>query len=155
MKIGIIVYSQTGNTFAVAEKLKQKLAAAGHAANVERLTTVGGVQKDARNIRIEKLPDLGAYDALVFAAPVQAFSLAPAMAVYLKQLPSLGGKKVVCFVTKGLPFAWTGGNRAIKQMKNSCEAMGGMVCGTGIVYWSNKGRENHIDDVVEKLIKHF
>ncbi len=42
MKIGIIVYSQTGNTFSVAEKLKAKLTAAGHNVNIERLTTVGG-----------------------------------------------------------------------------------------------------------------
>ena len=155
MKIGIIVYSQTGNTNSVAEKLKEKLQAMGHTVNVERLTTVGGVQKDAKNIRIEKLPDLGAYDALVFGAPVQAFSLAPAMAVYMTQLPSLGGKKIACFVTKGLPFSWTGGNRALKQMKKRCEAMGGKVSGTGIVYWSSKERENHIGEVVNKLSGFF
>jgi flavodoxin len=154
MKIGIIVYSQTGNTFSVARKLKEKMAAAGHAVNVERLTTVGG-ETDPGKAKIEKLPDLGGYDALVFAAPVQAFSLSRVMAAYMKQLPSLGGKKVACFVTKGMPFAWTGGNRAISQLKKSCESHGGTVVGTGIVYWSNKDRDNQINDVIEKLSRLF
>jgi len=37
MKIGIIVYSQTGNTLSVAEKLKEKLAVAGHSAEIEQV----------------------------------------------------------------------------------------------------------------------
>ncbi len=155
MKIGIIVYSQTGNTLYVAGKLKEKLVAAGHAADIERLTPVGDVQKDPKNVRFEKLPDLSGYDALAFGAPVQAFSLAPAMATYMKQLPPLQGKKVVCFVTKGLRFAFTGGTRAIGQMKKSCEAKGGAVVGTGIVIWSDKDRENHINNEVAALANTF
>ena len=134
MKIGIIVYSQTGNTYSVAEKLKAKLMASGHSANVERITLVSG-EKDGRNIQFGKLPDLTPYDGLVFAAPVQAFSLARVMAAYLKKLPSLRGKKIACFVTKGLPFAWTGGSGALGKMKKECEARGGAVGATGIVVW--------------------
>ncbi len=117
MKIGIVVYSQTGNTFSVAQKLQEKLSAAGHTANIERLTTVGG-EVDPKKAKIEKLPDLSGYDALVFGGPVQAFSLSQVMAGYMGQLPSLQGKKVACFVTKGLPMAMTGGNKAISQLKN-------------------------------------
>jgi NAD(P)H dehydrogenase (quinone) len=154
MRIGIIVYSQTGNTFSVAQKLKEKLTAGGHSVNIERLTTVGG-ETDPARAKIEKLPDLGGYDALVFAAPVQAFSLSRVMAGYMKQLPSLQGRKVACFVTKGLPFAFTGGNSAISLLKKGVESRGGTVAGTGIVYWSNKDRDNQINDVVEKLSKLF
>jgi flavodoxin len=155
MKIGIIVHSQTGHTSSVAEKLKEKLAAAGHVVNIERITPVGGEQKDIKNIRIEKLPDIGAYDALALGAPVHAFSVSPVMAAYLKQLPSLNNKKVAVFVTKGLPFAWTGGNNAIGQMKKACESSGGVVVCTGIVNWSGKGRDSQIADVVEKLSRSF
>lgn len=122
--------------------------------NVERIAPVGD-ERDARKIRIEKLPDLGPYDALVFGAPVQAFSLSPAMAAYMAQLPALGGKKIVLFVTKGLPFSWTGGNRAISQMKKGCESKGGIVGGAEIVYWSRGDRERHIDDVTGKLSRSF
>jgi flavodoxin len=150
MKIGIVVYSQTGNTFSVAEKLKEKLTAAGHNVNIERLTTVGG-ETDPGKAKIEKLPDLSGYDALAFAGPVQAFSLSRVMAGYMNQLPQLNNKKAVVFVTKGLAFTWTGGSGAIKTLKKGVESKGGKVVGSGIVIWGSKDRDNQIKDVVAKL----
>jgi NAD(P)H dehydrogenase (quinone) len=151
MKIGIIVHSQTGNTYSVAEKLKDKLTAAGHTVNIERITSADGKQADPNKIRIEKLPDPGAYDALVLASPVQAFSLAPTMKAYMTQLPPLNGKKIACFVTKGLPFDSTGGNQAISYMKKSCESRGGTVVGTGIVAWRGADLDKKVADLVDKL----
>jgi len=46
-----------------------------------------------------------------------------------------------CFVTKGLPFAWTGGNRAITQMQEACKAKGTVVCGTAIMTWGGRSAE--------------
>jgi len=155
MKIGIIVYSQTGNTFYVAQKLNEKLAAAGHSVNLERIMPVVDIPEDPKNVHFEKLPDLTGYDALVFGAPVHAFSLAPVMAAYMKQLPSLQGKKIACFVTKGLRFVFTGGSRAISQMQKNCESKGGNVVGTGIVLWADKDRDNHINEVVTQLSSLF
>ena len=154
MKIGIIVYSQTGNTFAVAQKLQAKLQAAGHSANVERLTTLGG-EAVPKKAKIEKLPDLSGYDALAFAGPVKAFSLSQVMAAYMNQLPPLDNKKAVVFVTKGLAMAWTGGNKAIRQLKKGVESHGGTVVGTGMVFWGSKGRDAQIDQVVDQLSKSF
>ena len=37
MKIGIVVYSQTGNTYQVAEKLQETLSDKGHSVNIERI----------------------------------------------------------------------------------------------------------------------
>ncbi|WP_424357724.1 flavodoxin family protein [Methanocella sp. MCL-LM] len=154
MKIGIIVYSQTGNTFSVAGKLKDKLTAAGHSATVERIVPTSG-EKDGKNVKFGRLPDLTQYEGLVFAAPVQAFSLSAVMAAYLKQLPSLSGKKIACFVTKGLPFAWTGGNSAIGKLTKECEARGGTVGATGIVVWRGANRDKNIADVVDAISKAF
>jgi flavodoxin len=56
MKIGIIVHSQTGHTYSVVQKLQEKLLAAGHSVNIERIKSVGGEQKhekDANKIRLE------------------------------------------------------------------------------------------------------
>jgi hypothetical protein len=91
----------------------------------------------------------------VFGAPVQAFSLSPAMKSYLTQMTSLKNKKVVCFITKQLPFYWTGGNQAINKMKKICESKEGTICGSGMVIWSGKHREKKITDVVEKLSRLF
>ncbi|MEW5785862.1 MAG: NAD(P)H-dependent oxidoreductase [Bacillota bacterium] len=150
MKIGIIVYSQTGNTYSVALQLKEKLAAAGHAAEIERVTATGNVSPGSKNFQLDTRPAVDSYDALVFAAPVQGFFLSPAMATYLEQLPSLRDKTVACFVTKGLPFYWTGGNQAVGRMKKICESKGAVVCGTEIVNWNSR-RDLIIKECVGRL----
>lgn len=151
MRIGIIVHSQTGNTFSVAERLQGKLSAAGHTVELKRLETLGEVKPGAKDIRFKGLPDIETYDALVFGAPVQAFSLSPVMQSYLGQVGAVQGKKVVLLLTQHFPFAWMGGNRALGQMRKSCESNGAVVCGTGIVHWSKGGRDQQIANVVSSL----
>ena len=154
MKIGIIVHSQTEHTYSVAQKLKEKLISGGHEANVERLITVDDAPPGAKEVKFKNLPDTQIYDALIFGAPVHAFSLSPAMKTYLEQLQSLQNKMVACFVTKGAPFKWTGGTRAIGQMKKICKSLGGTVSDTGIIVW-NKKRDKEIDKLVDKLTRLF
>lgn len=155
MKIGMIVYSQTGHTHSVAVKLEQKLSAAGHAVNVERLQVIGNWQPGTQDIQLATLPDVAPYDALVFAAPVMAFSLSPAMASYLTQIASLQDKKVVFLVTEFFPFPWMGGNRAISQMREICESKGAQVCGSGVVNWSRPRRDRQIAEVTDRLSMSF
>jgi len=83
MNIGIIIYSQTGNTNSVALKLKEKLSAAGHSVDIEQIEISGELGPRATNFQLKTKPDVDTYDALVFGAPVQAFSLSPAMKSYL------------------------------------------------------------------------
>jgi NAD(P)H dehydrogenase (quinone) len=154
MKIGIIVHSQTEHTYSVAQKLREKLISVGHEAYVERVIPVGDVAPGAKDIKFENKPDSQLYDALIFGAPVHAFSLSPAMKAYLEQLPSLQNKIIACFVTKGAPFKWTGGTRAIGQMKKICNSLGGEVSGTGIIVWNSK-RDKEIDKLIDKLTRLF
>jgi NAD(P)H dehydrogenase (quinone) len=154
MDIGLIVYSQTGNTYSVATKLQEKLSAAGHSATLERMEVVGDVSP-GQTVEFKTLPDAGKYEALVFGSPVQAFSLCQAMVEYLEQAPSLQGKKVACLVTQAFPYPWLGGNRAIRQMKGACESKGATVCGSGIVNWMKRRREQQIDEVVDELSSLF
>ena len=155
MKISIILYSQTGNTYSVSLKLKEKLITAGHSVNIERLKVVGEVRPGTKDVKFEMLPDTEPYDVLVFGSPVQAFSLSSVMASYLTQIASLQGKKVALLVTQFFPFPWMGGNRTAGQMKKICESKGAAVCGAEIVNWSNPSREKRITEVVEKLSKLF
>ena len=150
MKIGIIIHSRTGHTYSVAQRFEEKLSADGHTVNIQQLRLSGGQDVPGKDSKIENPPDLSEYDRVIFGAPVHAFSLSKVMEAYLTQVPSLTGKTVVCFVTKGLPFGWTGGNRAIGQMKEICESKWATVSGTGIVIW-NKNREKQINDLIEKL----
>ena len=155
MNIGIIIYSQTGNTNSVALKLKEKLSAAGHSVDIERIEISGELGPRATNFQLKTKPDVDKYDALVFGAPVQAFSLSPAMKSYLTQMASLKGKKVACFVTKGLPFYWTGGNQAVNKIKKICESKDGAVCGSGMVIWSSARRDQKITEVIDRLSRLF
>lgn len=151
MKIGIIVYSQTGNTKSVAEKLKDRLSEKGHTAEIEQVLPAGEVGPGTKEAAFTSRPDVEAYDAVIFGSPVQAFSLAAAMKLYMPQIGSLQGKKVACFVTKQLPGKWTGGNKAVKQLAKFCEAKGGAVAASGIIIWSSKEKEQMIENTVEEL----
>jgi flavodoxin len=150
MKIGIIVYSQTENTYSVAQKLQERLSGDGTEVDIERVIPAGDVHPGSKDIKFETLPDVSSYDALIFGAPVHAFSLAPAMKAYMEQIATLQDKKIALFVTKGLRFNWTGGTRAIGQMKKICQAKGGIIYGTDIVVW-NKNRDKKIDELVQKF----
>ena len=155
MNIGIIIYSQTGNTSSVALKLKEKLSAVGHSVGIERIEISGELGPRATNFQLKTKPDVDKYDALVFGAPVQAFSLSPAMKSYLSQIASLKSKKIACFVTKHLPFYWTGGNQAVNKMGKICKSKDGTVCGSGVVIWSSTHRDQKITEVIDRLSRLF
>jgi len=153
MKIGIIVYSQTGNTLSVAEKLKEKLAVAGHSAEIEQVTVAGGRKSGDRAFQLETRPDVAQYDALVFGSAVEAFSLSPVMRSYLAGVDSLQGKQVACLVTQFFPYPWMGGDRAIRQMRELCESKGATLSGSGIVNWVGSRRAKTTARAIERLIQ--
>jgi len=151
MKIGMIVYSQTGNTLGVAEKVRDELVKKGHEVVIERVLTEGGDPKDSAPIRLTAAPDPNGYDAVVFASPVQAFSLAQGMKLYFQQRSKIDASRVCCFVTQHFPKPWMGGNHAIRQMREYCRAAGATVTGTGVVNWTNKSRDAQMETVVRTL----
>jgi flavodoxin len=151
MQIGIIVYSQTGNTLSVAEKLAQALTSKGHSVNIAKVETESETKPATKASELKSAPDVSPYDAIIFASPVQAFSLAPSMKVYLANISSLTGKQVYCFVTQHLRYAWMGGNRAIRAISAVCKQKGAQVKKSGIVHWSDKARDQQIEAVVRSL----
>ena len=156
MNIGMIIYSETGNTLSVAEKLKKRLVASGHTVTIERVTVDGNRrQQRSADITFGSVPDTTPYDALVFGSPVQAFSLSLPMAGYLKQAGSLDGKQVACLVSQAFPYPWMGGNRAIRQMKKLCESKGVSIIGSGIVNWAKWRRDITTQEAVNTLSRAF
>ena len=153
MKVGIVVYSQTGNTLSVATKLKEKLAAAGHSVALEQVKLVAERKPGSREFQLGPLPDVTPYDVLVFGAAVEAFSLSPVMTKCLGQIGSLEKKNVICLITQAFPFAWLGGSRAARQMRTLCEAKGAAVRGSAVVNWMGAGLDRRIANGVDKLSK--
>jgi flavodoxin len=150
MKVGLIVYSQTGNTLGVAEKIRDVIQEKGHEVALERVQTEGDTNK-GEPLRLVGAPDPNGYDAVVFASPVQAFNLAQGMKLYFRQVPEFETGKICCFVTQHLPKPWLGGNKAIRQMQAFCNKAGKAVAKTGIVNWKNAQREEQIDAVVASI----
>ena len=155
MNIGIIVYSQTGNTLQVVNRVKERLIGEGHSVVLEQVTVVGGRTPKTKEFELEAKPNVEAYDAIVFASYVEAFSLCAVMARYLKAIGSLEGKQVACLATQQFPYPWMGGSRAIKQMKALCQSKGAMVRATGIVNWAKSRREATMAGAIDRLGKAF
>ncbi|HUT86844.1 MAG TPA: flavodoxin [Candidatus Heimdallarchaeota archaeon] len=155
MNIGIIVYSQTGNTLSVAEKLKEKLAAVRHVVVLEQVTVAGGRKSGDRAFQLETRPDVAQYEALIFGSAVEAFSLSAVLATYLRGIGSLEGKQVACLVTQSFPYPWMGGNRAIRQMRRICESKGATVRGSAIVNWAKSRRAKTTAQAIERLSSLF
>jgi len=151
MNVGIIVYSKSGNTLSVAQKLEKVIKSAGHTVSIARVEPVS----EAAHYPLKSAPDIIPYDAVIFASPVQAFSLAPVMKLYLSQISDITGKQVTCFVTQHFKKKFLGGNRAIRQITAACKAKGTEVIWSGVVNWSSNIREKQIDDIVTRLSSIF
>jgi hypothetical protein len=152
MNIGIIVFSKTGNTLSVAEKLQGTLLEKGHKVTLEKVTAGNDSEMDPGRIELSNGPSTQGYDMLVFAAPVNGFRLAAVMQAYLQGLPSLEGTWLAGFVTEAFPFPWMGGNQALKGMEKLVSAKGGTLSATGVVNWMFRGkREKLIAETVGKI----
>lgn len=143
MNIGIIVYSHTGNTLSVADRLKAQLETLGHQVNLE---TIKAKNDDPNQTQIELIttPTPLSYDVILLGTPVHGFQVAKIMKAYLQQWPQLNQKKVACFITHTFPFPWMGGNSSIKQMIKLIETKNAKVCASAIVNWGSKHRESNI-----------
>jgi multimeric flavodoxin WrbA len=150
MKIGIIVYSLSGHTLTVAESLKEKLAADGHAVTLERVETTGPAKVQYENAELKSSPAVDAYEALVFACPVRGGTIPAPMKTYLEQLPSLQGKQVACFVTHFFQREW-GANQVLAALRELCESKGATVLGVNEVRWFSLRRKERIAGMVGEL----
>jgi len=148
--VGVIVYSHTGHTLTVAEKLGEKLSERGYAITLVELKTVAPLKMGDAIARLRSMPAVDAYDAVVFACPVRGGMPAPPMRSYLEGLPTLEGKRVACLVTGVLPAAW-GREQTLAQMAALCEGKGATVVGLGSLWWLCLNRRQQTRDVVDHL----
>lgn len=155
MKIGIIVWSVSGHTLSVAESFAKCLAEKGHTVAVERVEISGDPMRSDKPWSFTKAPKVEGFDALVFGSYVEAFSAAAVMKKYLAGAADLSGKKCFVLVTQGLPKAWMGGNRAVRQISDLVKAKGGIVSDSAIVSWGNKAKDLLILEACDKVEKAF
>jgi flavodoxin len=151
MNIGIVVYSQTGNTHSVATRLYNQLIKKGYKVTLDKIEAKRDMKKSPNIFEISKRPNIEKYNVIIFASYVEAFSLCPVMKKYLEDIKSLNDKKIAYFVTELFPYAWMGGNHAINKMKYICEAKGATSLSNSIVNWKNKHREELIKKAIHNI----
>ncbi len=152
MNIGLIVYSETGNTLSVAQRMTETLAAAGHTAEIRQITVQPRGKADSLVV-LKDIPSVKGFDAVIFGAPVQGFSLCRPMALYLKQLPDVHGLPVAAFITQGLSRKWMGGNHAFRTLSKLCGEKGAAPVRIGHVHWRADARDAQIADAVSGAAK--
>jgi menaquinone-dependent protoporphyrinogen IX oxidase len=153
VRIGIIVFSRTGNTLSVAEKIREACAGGGHDVSVEQIRIEGGRPTVNQPPKLTETPDLSRYEAVYLGSPVEGFSVSAVMKAYLSQIPRLDKMKAGVFVTEQFPKPWLGGNQAIRQMRALCREKGLDVWADGIVNWSSKARGAQIAAIAAKFGK--
>lgn len=152
MRIGIIVYSITGNTLSVGKQLLESFSRQGLDASLVEVK-VKSDHPDESFVEFLEKPDVSQYDQLVFASPVHAFSLSRVMKTYLGEINTLAGKPCVLFVTHHFPKAWMGGNQALRQMQRRIEKNKGLVSQSFCINWSSKNRDQDIKHLLDKAFR--
>ena len=152
MKIAIVVYSKSGHTLSVAEKMRKHLESAGHIVVLEQIRAANEMELKPEAIVLTNSPKTTDLDLLVFGSPVHGGKLSAVMQAYLQQLPSLEGKVIAGFVTQFFPLAGMGGNQAIANLAELVRAKSGNLSASGVVNWMFQGKRNkQVAETIEKI----
>lgn len=155
MKVGIIIHSQTGNTASLSSGIAEALRKEGFSAEVQLLRPAGIVKPSSKNIEFRREIDLSSYDTILFGCPVWAFSASNVMIAFLNKIEALKNKKVLPFVTHGLPFKFMGANQAIGRISSLLDMMMADVLEGEIffrfLFENKKRKEEIIQRIVNKI----
>ena len=91
MKIGIIIYSFTGNTKLVAERVAKRLVSDGHEVDLIFIEPNESIDLKAEEVVIKKIPDISRFDTLVLGTPVHGGRMSAPMRYFLNQIKTLEG----------------------------------------------------------------
>ncbi|MCK4912356.1 MAG: NAD(P)H-dependent oxidoreductase [Candidatus Omnitrophica bacterium] len=128
MKGAVVFYSFSGNTRKTCVFLKEIVGTLGSRLDLIDLKLEKEVIpffKQCLEAAMKKKPklteanyDLGVYDFIIFASPVWAFTYAPALRSYLKEVKGLENKAGACFLTVG---SGAGSKKALKELESVLE----------------------------------
>jgi menaquinone-dependent protoporphyrinogen IX oxidase len=159
MNILAVFYSFSGNTEKVCSFLKNELCKKGHSVDIVKLkpekeeTTFINQTNAARRNQISKLKNtefnVSPYQLVVFASPVWAFTITPALRSYLEKCEGLQGKNAAAILTCG--SAITSG-RALKELEGKIAAKGGAVIFSEYVVGGKAGDGRYLEGRLKKLL---
>lgn len=152
MKTGVIFYSITGNTRAVAQKLVESMQKETMEVTLLEVKAASDSTNQTK-VELTQSPEIKDFDRLIFASPVHGFSLSKVMKTYLQEINDLTKREVILFITHHFPCAWMGGNSSLKQMRHLIQEKNGTVKGMFSINWSSKKREEGIKKLIDEVIK--
>ncbi len=151
MNIGVVYYSFSGNTRQACVFLKECLSDKGHSVECLDLQPVHETKafikqciQAARKQTPELLEcnyDLAKYEMVIFASPVWAFAVAPALNAYLQKAQNLAGKKTACFLTCG---GGTGSQHALNGLEELIRKNQGQVLFSKIIKGSQTKQRKYL-----------
>ncbi len=144
MKLGIIVYSETGHTSSVINRLVQRL---NPAINHQIFTIRSNEKRD----EVYDVPNIVGCDTFIIATPVQAFMPATPMVLAIKALGDLTTMNGHLIITHYFKRAWLGGNHTIKVLTKLLREKGANIKTSHIISWSHKHREQQIETMIAKM----
>lgn len=153
MNIAINVHSQSGHSIKVARALSSKFTDNKHEVDLSLLRTSGTLKPRSMNFELIKTPSVDGFDLVIVGGPVWAFSLSPVVRKYLREMGNIKGKKILCFVTKGLPFTWTGGSQALTVIKHELTLSGAIVLPSQIIWEKQIANAAQLEEVVERVFR--
>ena len=141
MKVGVVVYSETGHTIKVIEQVVAKLEAK-HQVMVYRLSY------DKSNNVVNGVPCINGYERVIIATPVQGFSPSVAIMEAINRIEDFKGRPVDILITQHFKYRWMGGKSTISALKKAIIARNGVPKIDVDVHWSRKDRALQIEQAV-------
>jgi len=150
MKIGMIVYSFTGKTKLVAERVAEILLTDGYEVDLNYLEPKEPLNLKAKEVEINEIPDPMRFDALVLGTPVQGGRMSAPMRFFLEQRTLLDGLDIVFIATHFFRREW-GAVQTLQDLRKMCESKGGNVLGSIDIKWWSVFRQREIVSAIEHL----
>lgn len=144
MKLGIIVYSESGHTLSVVNKIEESLIQ--NHVEVKKMILNFTVEKGTR--MLVQPPKLESCEAYIIASPIQGFQLAKPMSDYLVQNPLPKDAKIGILLTEYFKVMFLGGNYSLKQAKATIDVSSHKLVVEKVIHWSSKKREEQIKEAV-------
>jgi len=145
VNIAVVVYSESGNTRRVAERVRSRLLEKDHTVQYLELQTGTG-----RRELVDE-PSVEGYDMICLGAPVHHLAVAKPMKLFLRSIQALHGRTVAYFVTQGQPVAALGGTQAMRTLKRMIATRAGVPVRAGIVRVNRKQSEHEVQRIVDTI----
>ncbi len=152
MNIGIFVHSQSGHSSAMGMAITKKLREKGHSVDIQLIQTSGRVRPRMKRVPLrDEVPDLSPYDAIILGGPIWGFTASPVVMAFIKDIPSLKGKKALCFTTSGFPTAISGAKGGLKKLNAQLEELGAELLPGEAFFWGLWCNKKKMEETVERI----